>query len=319
MEGTASRWYVGGALVILVTIIAAWSGNAPEGETPVQQVGKFERFGLKTDTSHYSIDLESILSGGPGKDGIPSIDKPKFVSADTVTPSGDRGVLLRVGRDVRYYPYRILVWHEIVNDVVGGVPVAVTFCPLCDSAIVFNRRVGRSVLEFGVSGLLFESNLLMYDRTTESLWSQARGEAVVGSYLGTELELVAFQVLEDTEAFEKYPDARVLSEQTGFLRDYDRYPYGDYLDNPDILFPVSVRDQRYPAKELLYVVPVHGVSSAFVYDGIPQGTCRTDELVLERDGGEVVAYHDGAVQPGYFELWFSWVIHNPDGVIHTCD
>src|SRR3989344_4868604 len=146
--------------------------------------------GLNTDTGKSSIDQSKIVSGGPGKDGIPAISNPKFVDiGDEELSDSTSGILINLNKQTRFYPFNILVWHEIVNDSIEGSYIAVTFCPLCGSAIVFDRRVGDEILEFGVSGLLYESNLLMYDKKTESLWSQVLGEAVVGSYTGTKLAL----------------------------------------------------------------------------------------------------------------------------------
>ncbi|MEQ8193857.1 MAG: DUF3179 domain-containing (seleno)protein, partial [Rhodospirillales bacterium] len=146
----------------------------------------------KTDFSRTKIDLSEIISGGPPKDGIPSIDRPRF------TPLGNAGNLaptepvigLIVNGDARAYPLRILMWHEIVNDEVGGVPVAVTYCPLCNSAIVFKRTVQNRVLSFGTTGLLRHSDLVMYDRQTESWWQQFTGDAIVGKLTGQELQML---------------------------------------------------------------------------------------------------------------------------------
>ena len=124
----------------------------------------FLNFDLKTNTSKASIDLSLVLSGGPGKDGIPAINNPKFISLNEVDTNGDeRGILLNSDNEQRFYPYTILVWHEIINDRFDGKDIAITFCPLCDSAVVYNRNINDEILTFGVSGLLFESNLLMYD------------------------------------------------------------------------------------------------------------------------------------------------------------
>jgi Protein of unknown function (DUF3179) len=132
-----------------------------------------------TDFTRHSVDLEEIIPGGPPKDGIPSIDEPEFVPvAEAALPENEPVIGLVVGEDARAYPLRILIWHEIVNDVVGGVPVAVTYCPLCNTGLVFDRRVGEEVLEFGTTGKLRRSDLVMYDRTTESWWQQFLGEAI---------------------------------------------------------------------------------------------------------------------------------------------
>ena len=265
------------------------SGNniQEEGEEVERTYPLFLSVGLKTDASSSSISLGQILSGGPGKDGIPALTDPSFVSVSDADVGSDvRGIFLTLDGEERFYPYSILVWHEIVNDVVAGIPIAITFCPLCDSGIVFDRRVSGEVLEFGVSGLLFESNLLMYDRATESLWSQARGEAVVGDYTGTSLTYVPFQLLSFAEVKASYPNVKVLSRDTGYSRNYDTGPYQGYLETEDIIFPVSVSDKRFFAKELFFILPFENTSYAFEYATIPEGMYSVGEtgLVLERNG-----------------------------------
>lgn len=188
-------------LAALLVIFLATSENTPgkvaeeqqqagtKGVPGLSKPGAFEQGflgrGLKTNTSQRSIELSKVLSGGPGKDGIPAIREPVFVSVSEKPESvllDTDGIVLGKGQ-AKFYPYNIMIWHEIVNDTVDGVPVAVTFCPLCGSAAVFDRRVDGESLSFGVSGLLYQSNLLMHDSKTESLWSQVLGEAVVGIML----------------------------------------------------------------------------------------------------------------------------------------
>ena len=146
--------------------------------------------GWNTNWNKHTIEYDDLLSGGPPRDGIPSIDEPHFVLVDEAAgwlADNEPVIALEIDGDARAYPLQILTWHEIVNDVVGGVPVAATFCPLCNSAITFDRRLGDEVLEFGTSGLLRNSDLVMYDWTTESLWQQLTGEAIVGDLAGEQL------------------------------------------------------------------------------------------------------------------------------------
>jgi len=275
--------------------------------------------GLKTDTSKSLIDLEAILSGGPGKDGIPAINDPKFTSIDEAGFDDDTlGVLVSFDGVQRYYPYNILVWHEIVNDSIGDNKYAVSFCPLCGSAILYNREIGDETVRFGVSGLLYESNLLMYDNLTESLWSQAAGEAVVGSYTGTELEVLPMQLITFEEVKEKYPDAEVLSKDTGYKRNYSVYPYGDYEETERLYFPISVNYDKYFAKEIMYVVNVDEKSLSFPYKNIPEGETIIDDsgVIINRNGGEIEVTHNKQKIPGYFEMWFSWAVHHQeDGAV----
>jgi hypothetical protein len=201
------------------------------------------------------VPLDQIVSGGPPPDGIPSIDNPKFISVQEASKFLEASELvlgLNINGDIRAYPLQILVWHEIVNDEVGGVPVAVTYCPLCFTNQVFNRIIdGQEVVEFGTSGKLYNSNLVMYDRTSKSLWSQALAEGIVGKHAGTKLERVPFDIAYWKEWKQLYPDSKVLSRDTGSNRPYGADPYGDYYTNSDLLFPVLNRDDRLGLKEIV--------------------------------------------------------------------
>jgi hypothetical protein len=180
------------------------------------------------------VDPTQVSSGGVPPDGIPAIDSPRFVPAaevDWLTP--DEPVLApAIGEPARAYPVRILIWHEIVNDTVDGRPVVVTYCPLCNSALAFDRRLGDRVLTFGTSGLLYHSDLVMYDRQTESLWSQIEGRAIAGALAGTELGRIPVQTVTWAQWQAANPDGWVLSRDTGVDRDYGANPYVGY-DDPD--------------------------------------------------------------------------------------
>ncbi|MDQ3455333.1 MAG: DUF3179 domain-containing protein [Actinomycetota bacterium] len=180
------------------------------------------------------VDASDVISGGPPPDGIPPIDEPRFERADDVdwlTP--DEPVLApAIGTTARAYPVRILIWHEIVNDSIDGRPVAVTYCPLCNSALAFDRRLGDRLLTFGTSGLLYRSDLVMYDRQTESLFSQIEGRAIAGVLAGAELERIPVQTVTWAQWRAANPDGWVLSRDTGAQRDYGANPYTGY-DSPD--------------------------------------------------------------------------------------
>ncbi|MEA3334783.1 MAG: DUF3179 domain-containing protein [Chloroflexota bacterium] len=186
-----------------------------------------------TDWTRHSISYDELLSGGPPRDGIPSIDNPTFVGPDEAAgwlASNEPVIALEVGDRARAYPLQILTWHEIANDELGGVPVAITFCPLCNSAITFDRRLEGEVLEFGTSGLLRNSDLVMYDRTTESLWQQFTGEGIVGELTGKQLTFLPSSLVSFADFREAYPDGEVLSRDTGFRRAYGNNPYVGYDD-----------------------------------------------------------------------------------------
>ncbi|MGI9387346.1 MAG: DUF3179 domain-containing protein [Methyloligellaceae bacterium] len=193
----------------------------------------------KTDFTKTAIDFGEILSGGPPKDGIPSIDSPKFHPVSETKDLGKTEPVIGIALngDARAYPLRILIWHEIVNDTVGGVPVAVTYCPLCNSAIVFKREFEGVLHDFGTTGKLRNSDLVMYDRQTESWWQQFTGEAIVGKYTGKSLKSVPARL----EAFERFkarhPNGKVLIPTREGMRDYGRNPYVGY-DSRTVPYPL---------------------------------------------------------------------------------
>lgn len=206
----------------------------------LQAHAQFPEGTWKTDRSKKSIDLKELLRGGPPKDGIPSIDSPLFLPAnaiDWLTPR-ELVIAVQVEGKTRAYPLQILMWHELVNDQAGGSPILVSYCPLCNSAIVFDRRVGGITLEFGVSGMLRNSDMVMYDRQTDSLWQQITGEGIVGSYTGSTLRMIPSQLISFAQFKEAYPDGEILSRETGFQRDYGRNPYRAYEFGNGPIMPV---------------------------------------------------------------------------------
>lgn len=198
------------------------------------------------------IPVDQIFDGGPGKDGIPSIDNPQFISIDEVPPylrDDDLVVGVRIGDEIRAYPHPILDWHEIVNDEIGGTAFSVTYCPLTGSAVTWDRLLEPGRTTFGVSGLLYNSNLIAYDRATDSNWSQMMMQAVHGQLIGDHADLMtAVETRWDTWK-KLYPDSKVLSTNTGFSRQYGVYPYGDYKVSNRLLFPVVNSDDRLHRKE----------------------------------------------------------------------
>ena len=207
--------------------------------------------GWNTDWSKHSIEYHDLLSGGPPRDGIPPIDQPKFIenqlAAQWLKPN-DPVIALEINGDARAYPLQILTWHEIVNDVVGEIPVTITFCPLCNSAIVFKRNHQGITYDFGTSGLLRHSDLVMYDRQTESLWQQFTGEAIVGVMTGQQLMMIPSGLIGFEQFQAAYPAGKILSKETGYSREYGRNPYPGYDDirNNPFLFRDPV-DERLPA------------------------------------------------------------------------
>ena len=232
------------------------------------------------------VPLDQIVSGGPPPDGIPSVDNPKFISIQEASKFlKDSELGLNLNGDVRAYPLQILVWHEIVNDNIGDVPVAITYCPLCFTNQVFNRTIDeRVVVEFGTSGKLYNSNLVMYDRTTKTLWSQALAEGIVGKYAGTKLQRVPFDVAYWKEWKQLYPDSKVLSRDTGSNRPYGADPYGDYYTNSDVLFPVSNKDSRLDLKEI-----VVGFENKGQFKAYKQQDIENQKVINDKVNGKPIA------------------------------
>jgi len=183
-----------------------------------------------TDFSKRTVEISEIESGGPPKDGIPALDRPGFMSvrrAELWLKPEEPVIALRVGEEARAYPIQILMFHEIVNDTVGGIPVAVTFCPLCNASMAFDRRVEGRVLDFGTSGRLRFSDLVMYDRQTESWWQQFVGKGIVGRYAGIKLARIPSSIVAFGDFAAAYPKGRVLSRETGFFARTDATPTSD--------------------------------------------------------------------------------------------
>jgi hypothetical protein len=222
-----------------------------------------------TDFSRHTVPYGEIISGGVPRDGIPSIDEPKFTNiggADEWLADTEPVVALEIDGDARAYPLGILTRHEIANDEVGGVPVVVTFCPLCNSAVVFERRVDSEVVEFGVSGLLRNSDLIMYDRATESLWQQATGEGIVGAHAGDQLDFIASSIVSYGDFKAAYPDGQVLSPEGGR---YGINPYGGYdqREGRPFLFTGEL-DERLPAMWRVVGVVQGETAKAYPYPAL---------------------------------------------------
>ena len=241
-----------------------------------------------------SVPLEEIRPGGPPPDGIPPIDEPMF---ETVEDAGewlepqDPVMVVDIGGDARAYPLAILTYHEVVNDVVAGEPLLVTYCPLCNSGLVFNRTVDGEVLDFGTSGRLWHSNLVMYDRDTRSLWSQFTGEAIVGERLGTELERRPMQMVALSDYAARWPDGRVLSRDTGHSRPYGNNPYTGYdSSSSPFLFDGETGG---PLPQMSRVVTTGGEVDPVAY---PLDVLERDRVIADTVDGEpvVVLWAPGA-------------------------
>ena len=226
----------------------------PIASTPREDVPSALRDRRHPDHPEPLIDLSEILSGGPPPDGIPPLEDPAFEPAGEVDwlPGLEPVLALEINGDARAYPLRIMTWHELVNGAVGGVPVTVSYCPLCNSAVAYDRRVGERILDFGTSGELFNSSLVMYDRQTESLWSHYTGQAVVGHLTGAELDLIPVQTVSFESFLSAHPEGHVLSLDTGHSRRYGQNPYEFYdTSSRPFLFGGPFDDRLEPMTRVL--------------------------------------------------------------------
>ncbi len=269
------------------------------------------------------VPVAEIHPGGPDRDGIPAIDRPQFVAAeDADFLDGEDQVLglVRQGK-ARAYPIKIMNWHEIVNDQINGEPIAITYCPLCGSGVAFIAEQGQRDLSFGVSGLLYNSDMLLYDRETESLWSQIAKRAIAGPLVGA--RLTALPLTHTTwRAWQRaHPKTEVLSTQTGYRRNYAHAPYGGYEDERGLYFPVSARSNRYHPKERVLGVEQNGVFKAYPFAELS----RTDGSVTDQLGGEAIEVRfdwaqnsasafdaAGEPLPAMTLFWFAWYTFHPD-------
>jgi hypothetical protein len=253
IQSTRMRIYL--ACFVIAPLVAACGGGGGGGGGGEQ---------INTE-GQWLIPTSFVADGGPGKDGIPSIQNPQFESAATITTvdDGDLVIVVRDGDQVKAYPHDIMDYHEIVNDGPDSDPFTMSYCPLTGSAVVWQGTVAHADSSYGVSGLLYNSNLLLYDRETDSIWSQILQLAVFGDRSGEKARSI--QALETSFGTLKamYPEAQVMTRNTGHTRDYDRYPYGNYKESPSFLFSVERQDNRMGAKAR--VIGIHDDDSSKVY------------------------------------------------------
>lgn len=262
------RYPIGALLLILLFTACAptpteeITTSSPEPAVP-EDLPQGAAGEFRTDFSQHSVPYEQILSGGVPKDGIPAINAPAFVTleeADAWLEPEEPVILVERSGQAKAYPIQILIWHEIVNDEIDGVPLVVTYCPLCNTAIAFERTVEGEVLDFGTTGRLRYSNLIMYDRQTESWWQQGTGEAIVGEYTGEELTFLPAFIIGWETFQESYPEGRVLSRETGHSRSYGSNPYPGYddVDSSPFLYEGPETPGVLPPKARVLAVGLEG-------------------------------------------------------------
>lgn len=231
--------------------------STPKEEEPAKEFQNIPlslRSEFKTNWYKINPKIEKAISGGPTKDGVPAINNPVFETLkNSKLDNNIQAIVLNDKGIQKIYPYNILVWHQIINDTVNNTPVSITFSPLSGSTIVFDRRVDDKTLTFGVGGHILESNMIMYDKETESLWQKSTGKALAGEYLDKNLKLFPLQLMNIGEIRKNYPKAFILSQNTGFDRDYNNNPYSDYTNNDILNFPVSIINKIYHPKNIFAV------------------------------------------------------------------
>ncbi len=268
------------------------------------------------------------MGGGPPRDGIPSIDNPKFVTlveADQWIEDNELVLGITYKGVKRVYPLQIMVWHEIVNETIAGDSLLITYCPLCGSGIAFERVINGEAVEFGTSGKLYNSNLVMYDRKTETYWSQIDGRAIFGELTGMKLKMVRIDTVTWKEWKTAHPDSEVLSQDTGFSRQYGRDPYGGYYEDDFILFPVENEDDRIHPKTVVFGVEIDGAFTAYKEDDLKEFKVIDDtvggvKIRIEReDAGTIMVTNldTGAEIIAERRFWFAWYAFHPETGLYS--
>ena len=332
-QRTFSWWRIACAVVLAMLLVVPallyleLGSHRPvgrDGNRAFAQQGSARRMPAAFDLAQVTVPRDQIFSGGPAKDGIPALSQPQLIAgkvASYLAPQ-DRIIGVVSGDHARAYPLKILNYHEIVNDSLGPVPVAITYCPLCDSAAVFDRRTVLGEREFGVSGLLYNSNVLMYDRSgkNDSLWSQLKAAGISGPGANQGLKLLPLDLTSWSKWLGRYPDTLVLSTETGHNRNYALSPYGSYFENDRLMFPAQPTSDRLPVKERVLgvwsgnAVRAYPLSAFSRENRVAEGRIDGKRLVVEYlpDAGSLrVAEAEHGVEWMY-SLWFAWYAMHPE-------
>lgn len=218
----------------------------------------------------WTIPISEVLDGGPGRDGIPALENPSMLLAQNASLLSDGDLVLgyKNGDDVRAYQHNILDWHEIINDNIGDVSLAITYCPLTGTGIGWSRVIEGKETTFGVSGLLYQTNLIPFDRATKSNWSQILNESVNGSLEGKKADLITLVETDWKTWKTMFPNTTVVSLETGFSRTYDRYPYGDYKTNNSTFFFPTPKDDRLPLKDRVHAIIIDDFAKVYQFSDL---------------------------------------------------
>lgn len=315
--------------LVILALVVAW---APAVADPARWAAEWPR----TDFSRSLVDLSGIREGGPPKDGIPAIDRPRLVpAADVDDLAPDEPVIgLTVAGETRAYPLRVLMWHEIVNDELAGVPVAVTYCPLCNAAIAFDRRLDGEVLDFGTTGKLRHSDLVMYDRQSESWWQQYSGEAITGHHVGRKLEMLPSRLESWSELESRAPDALVLVPAEPAARPYGGNPYVGYDsagmpflydgEVPEGIAPLArvvvVGNEAWPLDLVRERGPVEAGGLVLSWRAGQRSALDSPRIADGRAVGSVLVQRraDGGMEDVVHHVTFAFVFHafQPEGLLH---
>lgn len=276
-----------------------------------------ETFGFDENTPR-SVNLEDLRQGCPARDCIPSIDEPRYVSADAASHVSDDDLVITLAYKGNYwaFPSKILDRHEIVNDTFGGDPLAITWCPLCGSAVGIERTVGGTVTTFGVSGVLYNSDLVLYDRETETLWDQIEASGIAGPLNGEHLTFVPVSMSKWSKWRAKHPDTLVLSTETGFDFDYSQDRFAEYRDSTRLFMPVSHEDDRLHAKTVVYGFDLDfgkiAYTESLLAEPYVHELAGKETTVTLGDDGAVTMRRDGETYHPIRVFWFAWYTFHPE-------
>ena len=280
------------------------------------------------DLSNSSVSPDKIIDKGPSRESIPSIDDPGFLKpskVDFLQPS-DRVLGVTYNYISKAYPIKILNWHEVVNDYFGDKPVIITYSPLCGSGMAFDAHIGEEDRNFGVSGLIYNNDILLYDRESETLWSQIDKKAISGPLKGTEMEYVQTTHTTWKKWKEMYPYSQVLSNETEYTMDYNENPYGAYEQQNQVVFPLEHKDDRYHPKTWTLGIEAEGKFKAYPFEelrktkGSIHDTFAGKEFVIRFNDNEHFVKIENADKKEYLSVvmfWFAWVAFHPETEVYT--
>ena len=278
-----------------------------------------DTFGFDSTTKK-TVELDQLQQGCGERDCIPSIDAPKYVSAANATHIAHDAIVITLAYkgEYRAYPARILDQHEIVNDIIAGNPIAITWCPLCGSAVGIHRDIAGKVTEFGVSGVLYNSDLVLYDRATETLWDQIEAKGIVGPMTGEKLRLFPVSVSTWQRWRVAHPDTLALSADTGFAYDYSRDNYASYRDTTGLMFPVATTNNSVHAKTVVFGFDLGAFTVAYPAELLQEENVYRHELqgseaiIALHDDGSVTMRRNGKTHTPTRLFWFAWFTFHPE-------